>query len=179
MPKSKSFYFSADNNTLIFADSNNTILYFYTSEGLEKFIKTVDGKFNNIFHINNKNYVLTEKTEKVSANLTRLTSVDKLVQKVEVWDQDFNVSEKKFNTDHTKLITVFESIPKTSLILTAGKDGLVTVIDSKDYTTIEEHPVDPKRDNKNIVGGYLDTLSKQLIIVFEDGDTDFYQIFKI
>lgn len=179
IPKSTTMYFTEDKDTLVFNKLGSTDLLFYSSSGLEKFNKTLPGALVDIKRFKDKNYILRMGKEQVPINLSKLTNIEREVVQVEVWDKDFINKVKDFKTTHTKALVMFMPIDDTNLILAAGQDTKISLLNSESAKTLEEFNVDPTRDNRNIVGGYLEKLSGQVILIYKDGDVDFYQVIQI
>jgi hypothetical protein len=179
IPKSTSMYFTEDKDTIVFNNKGTNDLLFYSASGLEKFSKTLSGSLVDIMHFKDKNFILKMGKEQVPVNLSKLTNLEREVVQVEVWDQAFLNKLKDFKTTHTKSVVMFMPIDDTNLILSAGQDTKISLLNSETAKTLEEYNVDPTRDDRNIIGGYLDRLSGQVILIYRDGDVDFYQVMQL
>ena len=188
VPQSKSISFSEDLKTLIFTPQNGANILFYSIEGLNKDKESTnqnssqEGKKNykidRIEHFQDKNYILSEETESVPVNLSKLSNLEKTVYKAEVWNKDFSKIIKIIKTNHTKEIAFIAPIQNTNFVLTAGKDNLVTILNLDEGKTLEQHLVSKAKSNSFIVGGYLDNVSNQLVLIYKNGDINFYQMLK-
>jgi hypothetical protein len=179
IPKSTNMYFTEDKDTIVFNNQGSTDLLFYSASGLEKFNKTLSGGLINIKHFKDKNYILKLEKEQVPVNLSNLTNIQRDVVEVEVWDKEFINKVKEFKTTHTKPVVMFMPIDDTNLILSAGQDAKISLLNYEKETTLEEFNIDLTRDNRNVIGGYLDRLSGQVILIYKDGDVDFYQVIQL
>ncbi len=179
LPASKTIFFGENEEAAIFVSKDSLNMLSYNSKGLEIFNKSSSEKISSMHNFNGQNYVITEVEEKVAVNLSKLSNIDRKAYKVQVWDKDFLNLKNTIKTEHTMPITVFNPISNTNYILSAGKDGMVTIIDLDKSSTIEQYPVDINRKETSVEGGYLDYLSNQLILIYKNGDLNFYQLWKI
>jgi len=179
IPKSTNMYFTEDEDTIVFNKAGTLDLLFYSSSGLERFNKTLAGSLVDIKHFKDKNYILRMEKEEVQVNLSKITNIERDVVKVEIWNKEFTNKIQDFKTTHTKDLVMFKPMSDSNLILSAGSDMKISLIDCQEAKTLEEFNVDPTRDDRNIIGGYLERVSGQVILIFKDGDVDIYQVIKI